>query len=131
MIIAALIATIGLCGWHQRPRPDPGRRGGPGPGRHAGHGSPQPGDKFIDQKFVLPDGTLVGYDYFFSQGDGGLGGQGDPFDEFGNPKFPMVNIVIPGERYRFVEAREAGVLIGGSLIALLIAGFVVVRRRPG
>jgi hypothetical protein len=30
-----------------------------------------------------------------------------------------------------VEAREAGVLIGGSLVALLIAGFVVVRRRPG
>ena len=43
----------------------------------------------------------------------------------------MVNLVIPGERYRFVEAREAGVLIGGSLVALLIAGFVVVRRRPG
>jgi hypothetical protein len=43
----------------------------------------------------------------------------------------MVTQLIPGERYRFVEAREAGVLIGGSLVALLIAGFVVVRRRPG
>ena len=33
-----------------------------------------------------------------------------------------VNLVIPGERYRFVEAREAAVLIGGSLVALLLAG---------
>ena len=42
-----------------------------------------------------------------------------------------VNLVIPGERYRFVEAREAAVLIGGSLVALLLAGLVVARRRPG
>ena len=36
-----------------------------------------------------------------------------------------------GERYQFVEAREALALAGGSLVALVIAGFVVVRRRPG
>jgi hypothetical protein len=132
VIIAALLATIGLYGGinvHDRilvgeavaiPT-DPN-------GNNGGYGS---SDKYIDQKFVLEDGTLVGYDYFYNQGDGGQGGLSDPFDEFGNPKFPMVNLVIPGERYRFVEAREAGVLIGGSLVALLIAGFVVVRRRPG
>ncbi len=131
VIIAALIATIGLSGGiniHERILVGEAVQV---PADMQGDSSPQPGDKFIDQKFVLEDGTLVGYDYFFNQGDGSQGGQGDPFDEFGNPKFPMVNLVIPGERYRFVEAREAGVLIGGSLGALLIAGFVVVRRRPG
>jgi ABC-type transport system involved in multi-copper enzyme maturation permease subunit len=87
----------------------------------------RPGDRVYDQKFVLPDGTYVGYEYFF---DGG-GANGDAFDENGNPKYPMVSLVIPGERYRSVEAREAAILLVGSLAALVIAGFVVVRRRPG
>ena len=26
--------------------------------------NPSPGDLYIDQKFVLPDGSLVGYEYF-------------------------------------------------------------------
>ena len=43
----------------------------------------------------------------------------------------MVAIVIPGERYRFVETREGLALAGGSLAALVLAGFVVSRRRPG
>lgn len=80
------------------------------------------GSLYIDQKFMLADGTLVGWDYFNG---------GGPFDEFGNPDFPMVSMVVPGERYRFVETREALVLAGGSLVALLLAGFVVTRRRPG
>jgi hypothetical protein len=42
-----------------------------------------------------------------------------------------VSIVVPGERFRFVESREALVLAGGTLVALLLAGFVVSRRRPG
>ena len=80
------------------------------------------GDMYIDQKFVLPDGSLVGYEYFNGS---------DPYDENGNSRYPQVSLVIPGERYRFVEAREAGVLLVGSLVALLVAGFVVARRRPG
>lgn len=80
------------------------------------------GERFIDQKFVLPDGSLVGYEYF---------GDTFPSDEFGNPTYPMVNLVIPGERYRFVEAREAAALLGASLVALVLAGVVVSRRRPG
>jgi ABC-type transport system involved in multi-copper enzyme maturation permease subunit len=82
------------------------------------------GSLYMDQKFVLADGTLVGYEYFSNDGNG-------PVDEFGNPKFPMVNLVVPGERYRFVETREAVVLAGGSVVGLLLAGFVVSRRRPG
>jgi ABC-type transport system involved in multi-copper enzyme maturation permease subunit len=128
VIVAALIATIGLTGGinvHERILVGEAVTVA---ADVQDDSSPQAGDKYIDQKFVLADGTLVGYDYFFNDGQGG---QGDPFDEFGNPKFPLVNLVVPGDRYRFVEAREAGVLIGGSLVALLIAGFVVVRRRPG
>jgi hypothetical protein len=86
------------------------------------NGGGSSGNWYFDQKFVLPDGTLVGWQYFNGS---------DQFDENGNPKFPMVSIVVPGERYRFVETREAVVLAGGSLVALLLAGFVVSRRRPG
>ena len=87
-----------------------------------GFGGGPSGDLYIDQKFVLPDGSLVDYGYF---------GGADPYDEFGNPKYPIVSIVVPGERYRFVETREALALAGGTLVALLLAGFVVTRRRPG
>ncbi len=87
----------------------------------AGSGG-KPGDMYIDQKFKLPDGTLVGYEYFNGS---------DPYDQNGQPRYPQIALVIPGERYRFVEAREALALAGGSLVALLIAGVVVARRRPG
>ncbi len=82
----------------------------------------EPGDMYIDQRFVLPDGTLVTYDYFAG---------GDPYDANGNPLYPQVAMVIPGERYGSVVAREALALAIGSLVALLLAGFVVARRRPG
>jgi hypothetical protein len=84
--------------------------------------NPSPSDLYIDQKFVLPDGTLVDYGYF---------GGADPYDQNGMPKYPVVMLVVPGERYRFVETREALALAGGSLVALVLAGFVVSRRRPG
>ena len=45
--------------------------------------------------------------------------------------YPQVTLVIPGERYRFVETREAVVLSAGQLVALLLAGFVVVAAAPG
>jgi ABC-type transport system involved in multi-copper enzyme maturation permease subunit len=127
VIVATLVATIGLAGGisvHERII-----RGEavaiPVDMTGSGTGGAQPGDRYIDQRFVLPDGSLVGYDYFYD------GGEGDPYDENGNPKYPMVDLVVPGERYRAVEAREAAVLLAGSLVALLMAGFVVARRRPG
>ncbi len=81
------------------------------------------GDLYIDSKFLLPDGTLVGYEHFADQGP--------PTDDQGNTLYPQVSLVIPGERYRFVEAREALALAAGSLVALLLAALVVNRRRPG
>jgi len=125
VIIAALVATIGLAGGIQvyqgilkteavaQPIDETGENGGF-----------REGDMYLDSKFVLPDGTLVGWEYFGNIGNG-------PYDQEGNPVYPQVTLVIPGERYRFVEAREALALAGGSLVALLLASFVVSRRRPG
>ena len=78
---------------------------------------------YIDQRFVLPDGTLVGYDYF--------GGAATRTTRTATRATRRSRWSSPGERYRFVEAREALVLVGGSLVAMLLAGFVVARRRPG
>ena len=83
-----------------------------------------PGAIWFDQRFQLPDGSLVGWEYFGFEGNG-------PYDDFGNPRYPVFSMVVPGERYRFVETREALVLAGGSLVALVMAAFVVSRRRPG
>ncbi len=81
-------------------------------------------DLWIDQKFQLPDGSLVDWAYFGSIGE-------EPYDIDGNPRYPIVTLVIPGERYRFVETRQAIVLLGGSAVALLGGAAVVRRRRPG
>jgi hypothetical protein len=120
VIFTAIIATVGLAGGeavHQRIL---ATEAVPIPMDMNGNGGN--GNLYFDQKFVLEDGTLVGYDYF-----GGV----DPYDQNGMPKYPMVAMVVPGDRYRFVETREAVVLAGGSLIALVLAAFVVSRRRPG
>jgi hypothetical protein len=123
VIIAAAIATIGLSGGeqvHQRILASEAIAVPMNANEETGFNQ---GDLYIDQKFVLPDGSLVGWQYF--------GNEGPPYDESGNSKYPMVSIVVPGARYRFVETREAVVLAGGSIVALLLAGFVVTRRRPG
>lgn len=122
VIVATLLAVLALYGGinvHQRILANEAVAipvdpfSGPGVG---------PGDMYIDQRFVLPDGTLVGYEYFAG---------GDPYDENGNSRYPQVALVIPGERYGFVAARESLALAAGSLVAVLLAGFVVARRRPG
>lgn len=79
-------------------------------------------DLYIEQRFELPDGSLVTWDYFTAE---------DPYDDEGNPIYPSVMMAVPGERYRFAETVEAGILAAGSVIALLVGGFVVGRRRPG
>lgn len=83
----------------------------------------RPGDLYFDQRFQLPDGSLVGWDVME---------QLDPPQDSAEwiPKYPMVAIIVPGERYRSVEARETVALAGGSLLALGFGAFVVGRRRP-
>lgn len=124
VIIASVIAFIGLTGGMQVHHRILASEAIQVPIDPFDGGGTKPGDMPIDQKFKLPDGTLVGYEYFNGTGT-------DPYDENGQPKYPQVALIIPGERYRSVEAREALALAGGSLVALLIAGVVVVRRRPG
>jgi hypothetical protein len=121
IILAAVIATIGLAGGERVHQMILASEAVAIP-MDPNNNNPRQSDLYIDQKFVLPDGTLVDYGYF---------GGADPYDEFGMPKYPVVMLVVPGERYRFVETREALALAGGSLVALVLAGFVVSRRRPG
>ena len=121
IILAAVIATIGLAGGERVHQMILASEAVAIP-MDPNNNNPRQGDLYIDQKFVLPDGSLVDYGYF---------GGADPYDQNGNPKFPIVMLVVPGERYRFVETREALALAGGSLVALVLAGFVVSRRRPG
>jgi hypothetical protein len=125
LILTALIASIAIAGGegiHQNVilrseavafREDFSGEGDPNAGR---------GDLYIDTAFQLPDGSLVGYEYF---------GDEDLYDPNGNPRYPMFSMRIPGSQYRFVEAREALVLGGGTLLTLLLGGAVVARRRPG
>jgi hypothetical protein len=83
-----------------------------------------PGDRYIDQRFQLPDGSLVGWDEIYVLDP-------PPDDAEWIPKYPMVALIVPGERFRFVELREAAALAAGALAALLLAGLIVSRRRPG
>jgi hypothetical protein len=125
VILTAIIATIGLAGGERVHQMILASEAIAIPiDQQTGEGGGKPGDMYIDQKFVLPDGTLVGWEYFNGEANG-------PYDDQGNPKYPQVAIVVPGERFRFVETREALALAAGSVVALLLAGFVVSRRRPG
>lgn len=79
-------------------------------------------DLWMDGKFQHPDGRLMTWDELVAE---------DPTVMEQGVEYPYVQLVIPGERYRSVELREAaahGVLIVGFLAG---AGVVVARRRPG
>ncbi len=88
---------------------------------------PGPGDLWMDQRFRLPDGRLIGWEEVE---------QYDPPPTDPNftgewPTLPQVTFGVPGSRYREVELREVGALAGGSLVALLGTALVIQRRRPG
>lgn len=90
------------------------------------------GDFVIGQRFRLPDGRVVGWEeieQFDPQPQPDANGVFPP-DADSWPHEPQVTLAVPGERYRFVEMREAAALAGGSLVALAIAAFAVNRRRP-
>ena len=87
----------------------------------------QVGDLYVDQKFRLPDGRLIGWEEVE---------QHDPpptEPDFAGewPTLPTVNIGVPGSRYREVELREMAALVGGALVAVLATAVVLQRRRPG
>lgn len=90
-------------------------------------GQAQVGDLYMDQRFRLPDGRLIGWEeveqYDPPPTDPDFAGQW--------PSLPTVTIGIPGYRYREVELREVGALAGGSLALLLATAAIIQRRRPG
>jgi hypothetical protein len=79
------------------------------------------GDLYIDNRFELPDGRFVTGDELINF---------DPAAFDGELVYPIVGLVIPGERYRAVEARE-GVVEAVIALAFLAGGaLIVARRRP-
>ena len=117
IIITAIVAALGIAGGtevHHRILA--------GETVAVAQGSLRAEDLYMDTRFQLPDGSLVGWDHFTDS---------DPYDQFGVSRYPEFTMVVPGERYRLVETREGLVLAAGSLGALLIGGLVVARRRPG
>jgi ABC-type transport system involved in multi-copper enzyme maturation permease subunit len=123
LIVTALIVTIGISGGEGVYQNVILRNEAiPVEMRFDENGQGNRGDLTFDTVYQLPDGSLVSWEYF---GDNG------PFDENGMPTYPMFSMVVPGSQYRFVEAREAVALAVATLVALLIAGVVVARRRPG
>ncbi len=82
------------------------------------------GDRYIDQFFRLPDGRLVGWNELYEM---------DPelMNSETGPQYPIAALVIPGERYRSVEAREAIALGGIAVVMLAGTAVIIQRRRPG
>jgi len=96
-------------------------------------GTGSPGDLFFDQQVQLADGRRVTWDVAMAQAQPIP--QGQPTDPAAGDGLPpgarMMALVVPGTRYQEVELREVGVLAGGSLVAVGLAGIAVRRRRPG
>lgn len=82
------------------------------------------GSRYVDQFFRLPNGTLADWRQLEIIAP-------EAFYSDTGPSYPIVNLVVPGNLYRFVEAREAAGLGGIAAIMLVGAGVIVQRRRPG
>jgi hypothetical protein len=80
-------------------------------------------DLFLDSRLELPDGRLVTYEELIRI---------DPraFESEFGPQYPNVALLIPGDRYRAVEAREAAAELVVGLVFLVGGAFAVTRRRP-
>jgi ABC-type transport system involved in multi-copper enzyme maturation permease subunit len=77
---------------------------------------------YIDSRFQLPDGTLATWDQLVAI---------DPSVMENGPNYPNVSLMIPGERYRAIEGREALAELGIAALLLVAGAVVVLRRRPG
>jgi hypothetical protein len=77
---------------------------------------------YIDSRYQLPDGSLTTWEELVAANPS--------FNETG-PPYPNVSLIIPGERYRAVETREAVAELAIAALMLVAGGVVVMRRRPG
>lgn len=80
-------------------------------------------DLYLDSRFELPDGRLMTVEEILIFDPAAFEG------EFGQ-KYPSVSLLIPGDRYRLVEAREAAIEVVIGLVFLAGGALVVTRRRP-
>lgn len=78
---------------------------------------------YLDSRFELPDGRLMTTEEVIVFDPAAFEG------EFGQ-KYPNVSLIIPGNRYRVVETREAAMEVVIGLAYLAGGAFVVTRRRP-
>jgi hypothetical protein len=76
----------------------------------------------LDSRFQLPDGSLVTWQQLYDA---------DPSVAENGPPYPNVTMIIPGERYREIETREALAQLGIAALMLVGGAVVVLRRRPG
>lgn len=81
------------------------------------------GELYLDTRIQLPDGRLVTYEELptLDPEIAQLGFEGS---------LPQVSLVIPGSRYRELEAREAAAHAAIVVVLLAVAAVVVNRRRP-
>lgn len=82
------------------------------------------GDLFLESRLRLPDGRIVTWQEL-----------ADLHPEimengFSPDQYPNVVLYIPGARYHDIERREAIVLLGLAALFIVLASFVVTRRRP-
>jgi hypothetical protein len=77
---------------------------------------------YIDSRFQLPDGTLATWEQLVAI---------DPSVMENGPNYPNVSLMIPGERYREIETREAIAQLGIAALMLVAGALLVLRRRPG
>lgn len=85
------------------------------------------GDLWIDQRFRLPDGSLVGWDEVERYDPPPTEWEEDTIW----PTLPTVAIGVPGTRYAEIALREMAALGAGSLVTLMLTMAVIQRRRPG
>jgi ABC-type transport system involved in multi-copper enzyme maturation permease subunit len=77
---------------------------------------------YIDSRFQLPDGSLATWEELVAI---------DPSVMENGPNYPNVSLMIPGDRYRAIEGREALAELGIAVLLLVAGAVVVLRRRPG
>jgi hypothetical protein len=90
-------------------------------------GGPVPGAIYVDQRLRDPSGRILTWDEAYAV----MPPEDADTVEWPPAGWTYVSLVVPGDRYPFVAARETAALAGASLVAFVIAGVAVRRRRPG